>query len=413
MDKPKPKHLIIILAFNFIVYGLCFLLISKRKNFSYISIRSSKLLFITNFSNLLINCVLVINCVIEISFITIFYYIFKFMMMISFFLRYERIIACYNMDNEDNYKMQAFTNKRHLIKERMFVRMLSILFVAAFIIIILVNIIGGNCFELLINSENENKVGKSCVWVLWNFIEQIILITYIFRIFNKRIKYYLSFEIYSLFIILFIYSNYTSFIFLYTDYYDLNFIYISLTLLYICLILNGFFPIFMSFFSKGNINYNFTPKLTNNLYLFLTNEFCYQAFNDYLIKKDRSGLFFLKLYTHIMKFKLDFALQKFTNRQLGLNEANEIFNSYFSMGNNGLITDQLVLQNVRDKCQILKINGCNQGMFDDGLQYAFNELNKRFSDFRNTKEFIELLDDINLYSFIQCKMVNIGLIKKF
>ena len=155
------------------------------------------------------------------------------------------------------------------------------------------------------------------------------MVTYIFRLFNKKFKYYLSFELRSLFIILFLYSNYTSLIILYSDFNDLNFIFISLSFLYIYLIINGFFPIFMSFFSKGNIAYRFTSKLTNNLYLFLTNEFCYNAFNEYLIKNDQNGLFYLKLYTHIMKFKLDFALQKY-NRQQGLNEANAIFNNYFS-----------------------------------------------------------------------------------
>ena len=411
MANASKKLWPIILIFNCVVYGLCFLLLLKRKNFTFISIRSSKLLLITNFSNLLINCVLVLNSLISTNFITIFYYIFRFMMMISIFLRYERLLTCYNINNEDKYNIKIFANKRHLLQEKFFLRIFFILFFSAFLIIIILNIAGIKCFELF-NSDKEQYIGKSYVWVIWNFLEQIILVTYIFRLFNKKFKYYLSFELRSLFIILFLYSNYTSLIILYSDYNDLNFIFISLSFLYIYLIINGFFPIFMSFFSKGNIAYRFTSKLTNNLYLFLTNEFCYNAFNEYLIKNDQNGLFYLKLYTHIMKFKLDFALQKY-NRQQGLNEANTIFNNYFSDENNGLIQDQQVLLKVKDKCQILKLNGCNQGLFDDGLEYAFSELNKRFSEFRNCQEFKELLDDINLYSYIQCKLVNIGLIKKF
>ena len=51
-------------------------------------------------------------------------------------------------------------------------------------------------------------------------------------------------------------------------------------------------------------------------------------------------------------------------------------------------------------------------MFDDGLQYVFEELNNRFTDFRNTQKFKDLLYKINLDSFIECKLYNIGLINK-
>jgi len=408
---------IILIFFNVIVYGLCCLMIIKRKTFTYISVRSSTLLLITNFSNFLINIFLILNKLIESNFISIFYYIFKFMMMISIFLRYERLLACFNINNEDRYNIKKFYSKRHRIQEKFFVRILIGLFFVFCAIIIITNIIGFKHFQLFYTSNNEiqNFIGQTYVWIIWNFIEQFVLITYIFRIFNKKMNHLLSFEIYSLLIISFLYSNFSSFATLYKNLDNTNFILTSLTFLYICLILNGFLPIVMTFCSKGNLSFYFTPKLLNNLYLFLTNEYCYQAFNEYLINKKNNGSFFLKLYTHIMKFKLDCVLNNNNNNNKiqGINEATEIFNNYFSVENYSQLIEQETLLKVREKCQILKVNGYNQGIFDDALQFAFNELDKRFSEFRNTQEFRELYEEINLNSYIHCKMFNIGLINKF
>ena len=49
-----------LLIFNCLVYGLCCLLIIKRKTFTYISIRSPTLLLITNFSNFLMSLTIII-----------------------------------------------------------------------------------------------------------------------------------------------------------------------------------------------------------------------------------------------------------------------------------------------------------------------------------------------------------------
>ena len=192
---------------------------------------------------------------------------------------------------------------------------------------------------------------------------------------------------------------------------SIDFAIISLIFLYLCLILNALVPILMSFYSKLINSYYFTPKLTNNFYLFLTNEECYKSFNEYLISKNKIGSFYLKIYTHIMKFKLDLTLN--LNKLQGLNEANNIFNTYFNTEKYSEQIDNEILVKVRDKCEILKLNNFNKDIFDDGLQYAYNELNKIFFEYRSTVEFKELLEELNLYSFIQCKMCNTGLINKF
>ena len=408
-EKNKDNKIwLIIIVFNCIVYGLCCLLIIKRKTFTYISIRSPTLLLVSNFSNFLMSQILIICERSEFDFLSIFYYIFRVTMIASFLLRYERILACLKIN------IQNFCNKRHLLKEKFYVRILLMIFATFFILLMIIKLIGFNLFELFFLSYKNNDYRflkpQIIVWVVWNFIEQLIIITYLFRIAKQNLKHILSLELFFLFIIMFFYTNYTSFIYLY-DIRKTDFTTISLIVLYICLFLNGLLPVFMSLCSHVNISYNFTPKLMNNLYLFLTNEECYRSFNKYLIKKGNHGNFYLKLYTHIMKFKLDIALKK--NRNQGFNEANNIFNTYFNSENySEQITNEILLK-VKDKCQILKLHSYNSYMFDDGLQYAFNELFKKFTEYRNTKEFIELFADINLYTFIQCKLCNIGLINKF
>ena len=398
---------IIIIIFNCIVYGLCCLLIIKRKTFSYISIRSPTLLLMVNFSNFLLTIILILCKALELKFLSIFYYIFRITMIASILLRYERILACFKIS------IQKFYNKRRLLQEKFYVRLLLIIFAIFFILLMIINLIGINAFKLFnfSNSKNNDEFkSQMIIWIIWNFIEQLLLITYIFRISKYNLKHNLYLELFFFVIIMFLFNNYTSFVYL-NNITNKDFTITSLIVLYICLILNGLFPVVMSFFSQVNISYFFTPKLINNLYLFLTNEECYKAFNDYLNIKGNNGSFYLKLYTHIMKFKLDLALN--INNNQGLNEANNIYNNYFNYENYTQQIDNVILQKVKEKCKILKSKSFKIDIFDDALQYAFDELNKRFMDFRKSNEFKELFEEINLYSFIQCKMYNTGLINKY
>jgi hypothetical protein len=397
------------LAFNVIIYGLCCILILKRKAFTPISIRSPTLLLITNFSNFLISSVLLLKEWLfeDNNFLTIFYYIFKFVMMASIFLRYERLLSCCNMNNDNVFNLKKYNDKRRSILEKVYIRKLLVSFILVSLIIIILNVMQVKYFEITNNEKQD--IGQYYVWVIWHFLELIILMTYIYRISYKNFEYNLTKEIVLLFIFSFFYSNIISHNLLYNNNNE-EFIFFSLLFLHICLLLNGYIPIFMTCCcSKRKINFSFTTKLANNLYLFLTNEKCYQAFSEYLNRRGNNGSFFLKVYTRIMKFKLDIYLKKYKGNE-GFNEANGIYNDYF-------LTDKIividVIKKVKEKCQVLKINEFDEGMFDDGLQYVFEELNKRFSEFRGCEKFFDLIEEINLDSFIQCKMFNIGLINKY
>ena len=68
------------------------------------------------------------------------------------------------------------------------------------------------------------------------------------------------------------------------------------------------FPSIMSLIDKVKTSYHFNPKLTSNLFLFLSDEICYYSFSNFM-KNRKSDNFYICLYTQIMKFKYKFSLE--------------------------------------------------------------------------------------------------------
>ena len=357
------------------------------------------------------------------------------MMILSMILRYERILICCDIESlkreEMEFNKSKYKEKRYLYHEKFYVRILLIAFFLFFISMIIIKVvkIKGVEFFYTFNyiyyfKEDNFPLFKSQLfgWVIWNFIEQFVMLTFIFRISIKSIKEKIKTELLLFFILWYIYSIVCTFINYITkkkkvkeeeEEMNVVVIIISLGIHYICLFINGYFPLFLSFHYKTTISYHFSPKLMNNLYLFLTNEECYDAFNDYLEKTgSNKSLFYLQLYTHIMKYKLSFVLN--ISKDIGLNDANEIYNTYFK--ENSQYENQIdsnVLKKVRNDCKILDNNAFTSELFDDALQFTFNELNKKYVVFHNTEEFNRLYKKIKLESYIQCKMCNTGLINKY
>ena len=413
----------ILFSINFLLYGVCCLLIIKRKRFSTISIRSPTLLLSTIIGNFLMSLVIILFKITRQNFFSSFYYLFRAVMIVSLFLRFERIILCCGINKNDEIDMKYFYKKRYLYIEKFYVKILMILFTIFLLVTIIIRAIKKEYLEVFYTNENvQLDEVKTWIWVIWNFVEQFLMITYLFRIYNIiSPKQFIKFELYSFLIVWFIYSNF-SFIFAIHNRNNMTnsnnaFVMVSLAVLYISLILNGYLPLTMSFFSKTLVTYHFTAKLMNNLYLFLTDQTCYESFNDYLINKRQenendNGPFLLKLYTHIMKFKLYFVLNA-TNRELGLSEANKLYRTFFEDETNSKLIDQVIILKVKNECKDLQNNVLSKNIFDDALQYVFNELNKRFNDYKNSREYKELQAKISLASYIKCKMSNTGLINKF
>ena len=408
---------IIIIIINVIIYGVCCFLILRRKNFTAISIRSPTLLLSSIVSNFIMNLVIILHKIVNSNFISIFYYIFRLMLTFSFFLKFERILICfrYNKDKfNTNENMEKFADKRYLLQEKFYVKIFIGFFGVIFLSILIIELIGVVCFELFYGSFNtnmDNYRAQMYFWIILNFLENAAFMTYIFRLYNKRLRFILKKELYFVFFIFFVYSNYISFSNIFRAYNESEFILITLVTLYLLLLLNGFLPVFATFWYRNILNYQITPKLMNNLYLFLTNKKCYRKFYKYLLKSEDNYIYYLKLYTHIMKYKLDIALR--TNNEQGLKEAKDIYNKYFENDGFLLYVTQDIIFKIKSKCEILKNNTFKDDIFDDGLQYAYNQLNVKFNEFIKSDEFKELNDDIELSSLVQCKMLNTGLINKF
>lgn len=405
---------------NFILYGICCLLILKRKHITIISIRSPTLLLCTIFGNFLTSLVIILFEITGQNFFSSFYYLFRILMMVSIFLRYERIILCCGINKNDAADIKQFYNRRYIYIEKFYMRILIFCFAFFLVATIIVRALDYEYFEIFFSSEEEilSKT-KMWIWVIYNFIEDFLLVTYLFRLYDilDFPNQYIKFELYIFVIIWFIYSNFCSgFGCHYRNEIDDKsniFSILSLTVLYISLILNGMLPIIMSFTPKTLVTYHFTPKLLNNLYLFLTDEICYKTFNNYLCAKKDNGPILLKLYTYIMRYKLTFVLNQ-KNLELGFMQAVEINNTFFENESNAnKLNNEEVVIKVKAECNILNNHNFTKNMFDEALKYVFNELNNRFLEFKSSREYNELQAKIILSSYIRCKMTNTGLINKF
>ena len=402
---------------NFILYGICCLLIIKRKTYTMISIRSPTLLLSTILGNFLMSLVIILFKITGQNFFSSFYYIFRVMMIVSLFLRYERIILCCGIDKNDENDLKQFSTKRYLYIEKFYVRILIVIFFIFLVITILTRALKKEYFEVFFtNKDIHLNETKSWIWVIWNFLEGILILTYLFRIYGLiNLQQYIRFELYSFLIVWFIYTNCLSII-AYNNRNDMDdsntFAIVTLTILYVCLIINGYLPVILSYTSRTLVLYRFTNKLLTNLYLFLSDESCYESFNNYLIKrktKDDNCPIYLKLYTHIMKYKLFFVLNP-NMKALGQNEARKIYNTFFEDETYSRFFDQDIILKIRREANT---NLNNKNFFDEALQYAFNKLSNYFNDYKNSREYNILQAKISLESYVRCKMVNSGLINKF
>ena len=127
----------IIFGLDFLIYGFCCIMIIKRKNFTSISIRSPTLLLSTILSNFFMKIIIDLYKIFEKNEISSFYYIFRFIMILSMILRYQRILICCGIDSlsreEEKKKKKQYKEKKYLYHEKYYVRILLIGFVLFFI----------------------------------------------------------------------------------------------------------------------------------------------------------------------------------------------------------------------------------------------------------------------------------------
>ena len=162
-----------------------------------------------------------------------------------------------------------------------------------------------------------------------------------------------------------------------------------------------------------NFSYYFTSGLINNFYLFLSNELCYKAFLNYLHTSEKD-VFYLTLYTHIMKYRLEYMVDQ-NNAKLP-QSFNELTALYFNESNSeklNRIDSELVP--IADKIRKSSMNISSQynpDVLDEALKYVYKKLLVLYNEYKKTIEFGNVLDDLKLNAYVQCKLCNVGLLNK-
>ena len=411
-------------------------MIIKRKKYTSVSIRSPTLLLASILGNFFQCQIIILFKIFDKNAISAFYYFFRAMMVLSIILRYERILKCCKIyKNSEREDEKYFSNNRYLYQEKYYFKILAICLVSIGVIILIFFLINMEDieyllrFNLIYDFEDVNNASQIdsiyklnlIIWICWNFVEQLVIIFYLLKIINQYLKEKIKLEIIFSSVIWYIYSLILSLFNLYLkgDSLDkksnLNLILgiFSILVYYSLLFFNGIFPIVLSYHYRTSVSYHFNPKLMGNLYLFLINEECYNTFYNYLKKNNNiKGLFYLKLYTHIMKYKLNFAVN-IDDKTEALNDLNEIYMTYFENDNycQSYIDVKIVVK-IRKEYQELQ-NRILPEIFDQAMQVAFTELGKIFEIFHNKIEYSDLYYRLKDYSYIHCKMCNTGLINQF
>ena len=410
---------IILLIINILLYGICCFVILRRREFTCISIRSPILLILNIIGNLLMTIIIILTKSLENNekrICSFFYYITNFLIIIPFCLRFSRIKKCCEIKLDERLQLQEFNHQKYKYEEKYYIKFMLIIFVTSTAVLIIsnVSVTRSEAITPIFLYEPDNFIlndANSYIWLGINCIEHLILLTYIYHTCINQLKQKLRFEIISCLIIWFIYSDLMAIL----DIMSLSinndvYIYISLATCYLFLLINAVFPIIMSFSYKYSTAYSFSPKLMSNLYLFLSNETCYNQFKIYLMKKNLHLFDLLKLYIGIMNYKLGYKLTK--NNNQGISEALELKLEFFE-DNNGANLPKEIFEKAKQDCKNLDNDIFKEEMFDEALKYCFVELGKYFDEYKKTEDFRELYKNLFLTTYIHCKMCNVGLINKF
>ena len=387
-------HTIVHLSLNTIIYGFICIMILKKKEFTPISIRSSILLLSNNFLSFLATTSIIFHNDNDLNeyYNTFFllFFIFQSSMMVSFFLRSQKVIECCRIRLDEKNDVQRFYKKRYLFQEPFYVKIL-------FISMIGLSLIWTLIIKIL-------KYDRDYIFTIFIFIELLILVTYSYKILKSYVGEAIHLEI-----ILFLFSWFISWNL--GSFFSNNIILILFVSMYSSLIINGFIPLYMIKKNQKSFAFKYNSKLMNNLYLFLLNEETYHVFLKYIKTFNKKEISYLVIYTEIMKYKYDFDLEE--DNETLINEAHYIFNAYFS---NETYKDKFsdnVLSTIRERGNNLIEVENKKDMFDEVLIVCYEELLRIFEEFKKSTHFQILGDKIHFNDYIHCKMSNIGMINRY
>ena len=221
-------HTIVHLSINTIIYGFICIMILKKKEFTPISIRSSILLLSNNFLSFLATTSIIFHNDNDLNeyYNTFFllFFIFQSSMMVSFFLRSQKVIECCRIRLDEKNDVQRFYKKRYLFQEPFYVKIL-------FISMIGLSLIWTLIIKIL-------KYDRDYIFTIFIFIELLILVTYSYKILKSYVGEAIHLEI-----ILFLFSWFISWNL--GSFFSNNIILILFVSMYSSLIINGFIPLYM------------------------------------------------------------------------------------------------------------------------------------------------------------------------
>ena len=411
---------IILLVINTFLYCICFYLIYKKRRYTCITVRSPALLFFNNIGGFITTTIILLTLLLErndsFAYIPAAFFISQSLMMVSFLLRCHRIITCCKISEDEQNSLKKFAENKLMYQEKFYMRILVASMFIILIVVVVVDIIMKHTFTINFLIKTKYITSQANIWLILNFLEQLAMITYGYLMLVNEVKHKIKFELFGILICWFIYSNAMTFF----DYYvyikdktitsnndEIIILSITLAAFYISLFFNGYFPIILFFSYKTSVGYHFEPKLTTNLYLFLANEHCYGAFNDFLkYSQQKNDVFYLKLYTSIMKYKLMYIAHEPEGEIV--DEGKKINDTYFKETISSY--DEPFMKIAQD---ISQSSAIKNETFDPALKYAYDYLSNKFLDFKRLPDFKVLIDKLSLNSYIQCKMNNVGLVNKF
>ena len=322
--------------------------------------------------------------------------------------KYVRFYKCTQicLGDDDLTDFKNFKQQKYYY-EYFYIRSILILFGVCTIVLTIVTLVLLYGFGESITINNKEYF--PLIWIIPFFMDNMFLLTCTFLLRNKNNLGGIKTEL----IILLIYNYISSFTiyFFFQKENDIGII----CLIYL-IILQGItilYPIIICWFDKVTFGYHITKESTKDLYLFLSNEKCYNSFESFLMSEQEreNNRIILDLYTHIIQYRIKFMVEGIHLNKL--NEGKLIHKKYFDKDKEILFTEDDIILNMRKKNEnLLKNNECKFEMFDEALEKAYSYLNGKYNNFKQTDEFAQLINEIDYDTYIWCKLADCGLIKK-
>lgn len=418
---------ILLFIINLFIFLISFVLVFKRSKYSSVAIRSPKIIIISNICSFLLTSAFITYEMIEdydniedynfsfCNLIPFCYTIFHFSIFVSLIFRMHRMVQCCTMNNIINNtvksKAKTFYSRRFLLDEQFYTKALTIFLAAltAILGLIYINVKGNIPLPYhFMKCSCNNEIVLYRAYLFYNiayFFEAFAAMTYIYRIFFTNFNKYIKVELIAQLVIYILTFHFVYFAFNINDEPFHSTSMMILVFSYFNVVLNAYLPSIMSLIDKVKTSYHFNPKLTSNLFLFLSDEICYYSFSNFM-KNRKSDNFYICLYTQIMKFKYKFSLEGDYFKIF--DDAKALYENYFSEKANNSYMNQDLLFHVRSSVKkLINTNECQYEMFDEALVEVYNYLENKFNEYRKSDEYKVLVDNLNLNSYVQYKMCTV------